>query len=62
MGVTRGVLVQPKGQIVGVDIPMSNPLDRAIEVSPAGLAASPTGPDRVISTLALALAGLRPSC
>jgi hypothetical protein len=53
MGVARGVLVQPGAKTVGVDIPMTTLLDHAVSITPMPPPATPRGPDRFISTLAI---------
>jgi hypothetical protein len=53
MGVARGSLVQPGTKTVGVDIPMSTLLDHNVSVAPKPPPATPRGPDRLVSTLAI---------
>jgi hypothetical protein len=57
IGVARGVLVQPGAKTVGVDIPMTTLLDHAVSVAPKPPTATPRGPDRLISTLAINVGG-----
>jgi hypothetical protein len=53
MGVVQGVPVTPGGQTGGVDIPVSTVLDRALSTVPQPPPASPRGPDRLVSTVAI---------
>jgi hypothetical protein len=53
MGVARGVLVQPGAKTAGVDIPMTTLLDHIVTTVPQPPLATPRGPDRLLSTLAV---------
>jgi hypothetical protein len=55
MGVVRGVPVLPNKTIAGVDIPMSTLFDRTVATLPQPPAAAVRGPDRLVSTLSMAL-------
>jgi IPT/TIG domain len=59
MGIARGVFVQPGAKTVGVDIPMTTPLDHALTTNPQPPVSAPRGPDRLVSNVAMDLgAGL----
>jgi IPT/TIG domain-containing protein len=53
MGVASGVLVQPGGKTVSVDIPMTTLLDHAVSVVPTPPPVTARGPDRLVTTLAI---------
>ena len=55
MGVVRGVPVQPNVKVTGVDIPMTSLLNHTVTTVPQPPAPSTTGPDRLISTIAIDL-------
>jgi hypothetical protein len=55
MGIARGAPVQPNVETVGVDIPMTTLLDRAMTTVPEPPATTPRGPDRLLSVLAIDL-------
>jgi hypothetical protein len=54
MGVVRGVAVAPATKVTGVDIPMNTVFDHALTTVPHPPLPGPRGPDRLISTLAIA--------
>lgn len=56
MGIVRGVLVQPAGKTTSVDIPMTTLLDHALSVRLQPPTATPRGPDRLQTTLAINVA------
>jgi hypothetical protein len=53
MGVVRGAPVLPNAKTVGVNIPMTSLLDRAMKTVPQPPPATPRGPDRLLSSLAI---------
>ncbi|HEY8089286.1 MAG TPA: hypothetical protein VIF09_15610, partial [Polyangiaceae bacterium] len=55
MGVARGVPVLPNANTAGIDIPMTTLLDRALTILPKPPAATPGGPDRLLSSLLIDL-------
>ncbi|MDP8999804.1 MAG: IPT/TIG domain-containing protein, partial [Myxococcota bacterium] len=56
MGIVRGVLVQPASKTTSVDIPMTTLLDHALSIRPQSPIATPRGPDRLLTTLAINVA------
>jgi hypothetical protein len=54
MGAVQGVQVLPQTQVAGVNIPMSTPLDHALKTVPMPPAPGIHGPDRLVSTVAIA--------
>jgi hypothetical protein len=55
MGIVRGVPVQPNVVTVGVDIPMTTLLDRALTTTPLPPPTTPRGPSMLASMLAIDL-------
>ncbi len=55
MGLASGVSVQPGTKTVGVYIPMTTLFDRTMTTAPQPPPSTPRGPDRLVSTLAIAL-------
>jgi hypothetical protein len=55
MGMATGVPVLPGTKTTGVDIPMTTLLNRTLTTVPQPPTPGPQGPDRLISTLAIAL-------
>jgi hypothetical protein len=53
MGVARGVPIVPGGKTVGVDIPMTTTLDRALTTAPKPPPTGLRGPDRFQTTVAI---------
>jgi hypothetical protein len=56
MGMATGVPVLPGTKTTGVDIPMTTLLNRTLTTVPQPPSPGPQGPDRLVSTLAIALA------
>lgn len=55
MGVASGVPIRPGTKTVGVDIPMTTLLDRTMTTVPQPPSATPRGPDRLVTTVSIAL-------
>jgi hypothetical protein len=55
MGIARGAQVQPNVETLGVDIPMTTLLDRAMTTVPEPPTTTTRGPDRLLSVLAIDL-------
>ncbi|HEY1695720.1 MAG TPA: IPT/TIG domain-containing protein [Polyangiaceae bacterium] len=55
MGIVRGVAVKPSGVTVGIDIPMTSLLDRALTMAPHPPPYAPRGPNELQTTVAIDL-------